>query len=190
VHFALLGEHDADRDVLVLAQYVNELLEAAVRDEGAFWGEFAEAVHARLSESVDADRKRVAEQVAAARARFAERFPPGSDETLLALRTMIKNRVEDEGLGSDSYLCPACQQLAFVEGAFGTSGYPSIVVEGPDAYEDFSGVDVEWYPDTLTCPACDLRLRGSELELAGLPRVVVLEDVDAEAYYDHGAEDW
>jgi hypothetical protein len=190
-HLAFLGETTAvERDIEVVARLLNELLEAAVRDAAEFWGDLREAVDGRLSEGASDELQRVTELVAVARARFAERFPPGSDATLQALRAVVESRADDDGITARAERCPACQQTAYVEGSIGTSGSPDHIVEGPEMYLDFSTVDVEFYPDQLTCPVCDLRLRGSELQAAELPLRVLLENVDATDYYDEVDEVW
>lgn len=194
VHLASLqgGAVNADRDAVVFVRLMNELLVGAAHDVDEFWGEFANAVRGRISESRDEEELRVSELISVARDRYRARYPPGSDAVLTALAVLVETEAEDEGIYAQIMPCPACAAPALVEGSIGTSGSPHVEIEGPDAYLDFQNVDVEFYPDELACLVCDLRLRGSELTAAGIQDKVTLEDVDPADYYveqDDGRDD-
>ncbi len=190
-HLGSIGEAAAERALLAWFRVTRQMLGQAGWDEAKYWGEYAEMVDARLTESADAARARVPELLAAAKRIFQQRYgelPEDIRETYLRTVQPEVSTLEEQTID-----CPACESLALLEGHSTWSWEPD--VDNIDDEAIVVGIYplVEFFPSLLHCKACDLDLEGlDELVAAGLDDSMNVDDdkINESLLQDYYAEDY
>ena len=155
-----------------------------LRPEDIF-GDFAEMVTKQLDESLAQVQRVVAEKLARAKSDFQLRYAALDPDQMKALVAVTENRYTAMMMRYQDELvpCPACEHLGIANGDY--------EVDWDADYDDVSGLPTIAYPvvtlkpSAFVCDLCGLHLdNASELQAAGLPESLNIEDVDASDFYD------
>jgi len=147
-----------------------------------YFGEFTELVEAHLDDSLAETSKNVAEQIARSKTVYAQRY---SALERAQMEVVVKSMVASYPVDKYERVlmnCPACGQQGLLCGSYEvewevdydrdgsiSGGYPIVTMTASD----------------FLCSFCDLFLGGAvELQAAGLPRTVNIEDPDPADFYD------
>jgi hypothetical protein len=150
------------------------------------FGEFTELVATHLDNSLAETNREVAERIALGRGVFRKRYFALDSDQMEFVATSIKLRYPVEKYERMLFDCPAC-------------GYPGLLsgthnVDWDVDYDDDGGPSNAFAVVTLVassfdCAFCDLSLNGStELNFAGLPTSVDINDVDQRDFYEQDHE--
>jgi hypothetical protein len=171
--------------VLPFLKASEQIREALGLDRNAYWGEYVPLADQTLREHVEAAELKAAAAVAAARASFVERFRDLDERARLAAITAME---PDTFAGDEQQptRCPSCDATAMASGTVETEWRYEEIGD-----EDFAPyLDATFFPESLRCYVCGLRLENEEeLVAAGLARSWDI-DVDPEHYYEEPDEDW
>ena len=147
-----------------------------------YFGEFSELVETHLDESLAETNRNVAEQLARSRNVFAQRYSALENAQMeIVAKSVEANYPVDkyERILDD---CPACGRRGLLSGSY--------EVEWEVDYDDDGSISGGYPVVTMTasdfvCFFCDLILGGAtELQAAGLPTTVDIEDPDPADFYD------
>ncbi len=189
LHLAQVGQVDATPTLVAFAEMTALLLDGLKEERLAFWGDFADVVESRLSESASEVQRRVADKLAEGRSRFTEKFRSDpAAPALVALKQAFEARVlsspEEQPLE-----CPACAFMGVVVGYSDVKEHPDWGYSDGEPYLEGVALVVEFYPAQFVCSACDLVLEDDEFPVAGVDQTWELDDeVDPAEYWGYDNE--
>jgi hypothetical protein len=148
-----------------------------------YFGEFAKLVEAHLDDSLAETGRDVAEQLARSKAVYAQRYSALEKSQMdIVVKSMVANYYPIDKYESVLVDCPACGQQGLLNGSY--------EVEWEVDYDRDGSISGGYPAVTMTasafvCLFCDLALGGAvELQAAGLPTTVDIEDPDPKDFYD------
>jgi hypothetical protein len=147
-----------------------------------YFGGFAELVETHLDDSLAQTNRDVAEQLARSAAIYAARYSALEKEQMKVVVKSVEASYSVDKYERVLVDCPACGQKGLLSG--------SCEVNWEVDYERDGSISGGYPVVTMTasdfcCFFCDLILEGAaELEAAGLPTTVDIEDPDPQDFYD------
>jgi hypothetical protein len=155
--------------------------ELAIKRE-TYFGQFAELVATHLDDSLAEAHRDVAEQLAFSKNIYAQRYSALAKDQMEVVAKSVEAGYPIEKYERVLTECPACGRQGLLIGSY--------EVEWEVDYDDDGSLSggypvVTMTPAEFFCLFCDLTLAGAvELQAAGVPPAVDIEDPDPRDFYD------
>jgi DNA invertase Pin-like site-specific DNA recombinase len=158
------------------------LVDELVIKRETYFGKFADLVATHLDDSLAEANRDVAEQLACSKNIYAQRYSALAKDQMDVVAKSVEASYPIEEYERVLTECPACGRRGLLIG--------SHEVEWEVDYDDDGSISggypvVTMTPAEFFCLFCDLTLAGAvELQAAGLPPTVDIEDPDPRDFYD------
>jgi hypothetical protein len=147
-----------------------------------YFGEFAMLVETHLDDSLAETNRNVAEQLARSKTVYATRYSALDNDQITVVVKSVEASYPVDKYERVLVACPACGQQGLLSGSY--------EVDWEVDYDDDGSIAGGYPVVTMTasdfcCFFCDLVLSGAaELQAAGLPTTVDIENPDPQDFYD------
>lgn len=174
-HFAFHDDDGIDQVLRAMVRLVDDLRQLKVEipeTRAEFWGDATPIVNAILTDEASKLETRLQAKVIAARRKLDERLVGLDDAQRRAVLELVSGLPDGDADYEEERECPACHQWGWLR---------CIIEFGGSLPQDEDDEEPEWwevfaYPVEFACSACGLTLDVREVEQAGFPEVIQLED--------------
>jgi hypothetical protein len=185
-HAGFVDQAAAERVLVPFLRACSELLPRIRVEPSVFWADLTDMVETRLSASAAAAEIRAREAITAAQHAFEGRYSAMDDGVRKAVLKAVQETYTPDRYEQNLIDCPSCGYAALVSGTNDVDWEADWEIgDLGESYIAGAYPIVKLVPYHLQCRICGLELDGAdELAAAGLERSWVLEDVDAEDFYE------